>query len=262
MRETVQKSRPPHKTPFKPSAQQGYYLYGWHAVVAALGNQRRQHKKLLFTTEMQTKCQQEGLKVSFQTEIVAKSDLDKILPKEAVHQGIALLTSALDQPVLESFIEEHDKSTLCLVILDQVTDPHNVGAILRSAAAFGAAAVVVQARHSPEETPLLAKSASGALERIPYIQVTNISRTLEYLKSQEFWCLGLDADGRQALHEMAIPAKVALVFGAEGDGLRRLTKENCDTLVRVPTADNFSSLNVSNAVAVSLFETFRQQTAA
>ena len=256
--------RPPKKSPFPqkqgntaPKAG-GYYLYGFHAVLAALGNPQRKNKKLLVTGENATRPELLPFTGKMPIETCAKQDLERVLPMGAVHQGIALLTSPLEQRDLEVFLRDAPEHT-ALIVLDQVTDPHNVGAILRSSAAFGASAVVVQARHSPEESGTLAKAASGALENVPYISVTNITRALEYLKKERFWCLGMDAEGSQNLATLNIPEKVALVYGAEGDGLRRLTKENCDVLVHVQTSGTFSSLNVSNAVAVGLYEVNRQK---
>ena len=176
-----------------------------------------------------------------------------MLIRGAVHQGIALQADPLPEPSLDEIAHDAPANAV-IVVLDQVTDPHNVGAILRSADAFGALAVVSTDRHSPDQGATLAKSASGATERVPFIRVVNLARALEELKRLEFWCLGLDASGTQTLAQAKSPHRIALVLGAEGQGLRRLTAEKCDVLVRLPMTGAMPSLNVSNAAAIALYE--------
>ncbi len=196
------------------------------------------------------------------TRTVQRREIDALLPEGAVHQGLALSTKALDQPFIEDLLappateanRDSPAERRVVVLLDQVTDPHNVGAVLRSAAAFGALAVVALDKGAPEESGTLAKAASGALEAVPYISVINLARTLDGLKEAGFWCLGLAGEATQSLASSNPGAAVALVLGAEGSGLRRLTRERCDLLVKLPTRPPIQSLNVSNAAAVALYE--------
>ncbi|HEY9536496.1 MAG TPA: RNA methyltransferase, partial [Kiloniellaceae bacterium] len=193
-------------------------------------------------------------------ETVQRHDIDALLPEGSVHQGLALRTAPLDQPALEEVfaarppLPEPTPPRRVVVLLDQVTDPHNVGAVLRSAAAFGALAVVALDKGAPEESGTLAKAASGALEAVPYISVVNLARALDSLKEAGFWCLGLAGEAGQTLAASRPGEAVALVLGAEGSGLRRLTRERCDLLVKLPTRAPLDSLNVSNAAAVALYE--------
>ena len=188
-------------------------------------------------------------------EIVERRALEKLLPNGAVHQGLALAAEPLPAVDFESILATAATPNMpqIVVALDQVTDPHNVGAILRSAAAFGALAVIVPEHGAPSVTGTLAKAASGALEEVPLLRVTNLSRALEKLKDSGFWSLGLDEAAEQTIAALDLPARVALVLGAEGSGLRRLTREHCDFLARLPTRSAMASLNVSNAAAVALY---------
>jgi 23S rRNA (guanosine2251-2'-O)-methyltransferase len=173
-----------------------------------------------------------------------------LLPSGAVHQGLAALVEPLEDLPAET--PAH------ILVLDQVTDPQNVGAILRSAAAFGAAGLVLTERHAAPESGVLAKAASGALDVLPILRVVNLARSIETLKRAGFWCLGLAAEGQSTLAEAKPTGRVALVLGAEGTGLRRLTREHCDQLVRLPTRGPIDQLNVSSAAAVALYELVRQ----
>ena len=237
------------------AAAGGEWLYGTHAVAAALANPARTLHRLLFADpEAETPP---GL--ALRPEIVTREQITAMLPEGAVHQGFALLADALTTPEIEEFCAAYrDRDRAAIIVLDQVTDPQNVGAVLRSAAVFGAGAVVVSDRHAAPVTGVLAKAASGALETVPLIRVTNISRAIAALKSAGFWCAGLDAAASTALADADLAGKTALVIGAEGRGLRRLTRENCDLLVRIPAAGAIASLNVSNAAAVALYELTRQ----
>jgi len=188
---------------------------------------------------------------------VKRSEVDAVVGENAVHQGIAVLTRPLEHD-LADVLERISGDDACVVVLDQVVDPHNVGAILRSAAAFGAAAVIAPDRNAPEETGVMAKSASGALERVPYVKTQNLVRALELIKEFRFWLVGLDAEGSAELADIKLGGRIALVMGAEDEGLRRLVRETCDHIARLPMPGKMESLNVSNAAAVALYEKARQ----
>lgn len=238
------------------AAQRGHgvWLYGLHAVAAALANPGRQVRRLVATSEGAAKLLR--MAPAATPEILDRQALERLLPPGAVHQGVALSAEALAQPDLTDVLARAgDAATV--VILDQVTDPHNIGAVLRSAAAFGALAVIQAEHGAPAATGIVAKSASGALEAMPLVTVGNISRTLDRLKAAAFWCVGLDDTAAQTLAEASLTGRVALVLGAEGKGLRRLTRERCDLLARLPTRPPMTSLNVSNAAAVALYELAR-----
>jgi 23S rRNA (guanosine2251-2'-O)-methyltransferase len=192
-------------------------------------------------------------------EIMAYEAIERLLPTGAVHQGIALLADSLPAVAIEDIVERAGAmAEAALVILDQATDPHNVGAVLRSAAAFGASAVIVPDRRAPDITGVLAKAASGALETVPLVRVTNLARAMGLLKESGFWCVGLDPEAERTLAEARLSGKIVLVLGAEGEGMRRLTRETCDLLVRIPMAAGIGSLNVSNAAAIALYEIARR----
>lgn len=249
--------RPPH-------GGSGHWLFGTHAVLAALANPQRRCQRLLITAEAERALAGElGALLApprLSPEVVARGELDRLLPT-AVHQGIALEVAPLEEPTLEEVLRQGAASSdAVLLVLDQVTDPHNVGAILRSAAAFAALGVVVTERHAPHSTAALAKAASGALESIPLVRVGNLARALEEIKGAGFWCIGLAADAAATIAEARLDGRTALVLGAEGAGLRRLTRERCDLLVRIPLASAaIASLNVSNAAAVALYELARRR---
>jgi 23S rRNA (guanosine2251-2'-O)-methyltransferase len=238
----------------------GVWLYGVHAVLAALANPNRDCRRLLLSAEAERRDaaalaelarQRPGLPAAQRVE---RAEIDALLPPGAVHQGLALEVSPLRQPDLESLLAGLAAGRQIIVALDQVTDPHNVGAILRSAAVFGAAAVINTERHAAAETGTLAKAASGGLEQVAYLQVTNLARTLEHLKAAGFWCLGLAGEAEQSLAGADLPERLVLCLGAEGSGLRRLTRSHCDLLLALPAAGALRDLNVSNAAAVALYE--------
>jgi 23S rRNA (guanosine2251-2'-O)-methyltransferase len=237
------------------------WLYGTHAVLAALANPARRCRRLLLTAEAARNLAGR-LPANPQPEMVERGRIDQILPGASVHQGVALLAEPLAEPDLDTACEPVPGRRNMVVLLDQVTDPHNVGAILRSAAAFGARAVVVTERHAPEQTGTLAKAASGALEAVPLVRVTNLARALDDLADHGYWRIGLDGRAEKTLSEAAPDANIALVLGAEGTGLRRLTAEKCDLLARLPITSAVESLNVSNAAAVALYALATRKTPA
>ena len=226
----------------------GIWLYGHHAVIAALANQKRQIHRLIITKNTLLRFPND-----IEPEILDRTDLERFLPAGAVHQGLALLTSPLPDIFLDDLLGQISSQSV-IIILDQANDPRNVGAVLRSAAAFGSDAVIVPNRHTPEATGVLAKAASGALERVPFIRVTNLARTLDQLKDAGYWCVGVTSDGEQTLAQAELSGKIVLVFGAEGRGMRRLTRAKCDYLIRIPIDQAMDSLNLSSAAAISLYE--------
>ncbi len=223
-------------------------LYGWHTVKAALENPARRILRLWATENAVRRLAEEGVALRVEPEMVRPDVIAARLSADAVHQG--LLAEA--DPLLSPAIEELSPRGIVLV-LDQITDPHNVGAILRSAAAFAVAAIVTTARHSPEATGVLAKSASGALELVPMVTVTNLARGLAALKERGFLLVGLDSSGNTDLAATPLSAPLALVLGAEGKGLRQLTRSTCDTIAHLDLPGAIKNLNVSNAAAVALY---------
>jgi 23S rRNA (guanosine2251-2'-O)-methyltransferase len=247
-----------------PNRGRGVWLYGIHPVLAALANPDRRAYRVLVSGEAESTLIPRIASLSQtrsglpQPEILPREALERLLPRGAVHQGVAAQLDALEEADIEDIVRATEGADNArVVVLDQVTDPHNVGAIIRSAAAFGTAAVIMPERNSPPSTGTLAKAASGAIERVPLVRVVNLSRALDRLKQAGFWCVGLDADATTALHAADLSGKVAVVLGAEGEGLRRLTREHCDLMVRIPIGRNVESLNVSNAAAIALYELAR-----
>ena len=239
----------PKPKPVRPSIPDGVaILYGWHTVAAALANPRRTIRKIVATENAVRRLTEEGLALPVTPEIVRPDAIQHRLGPDAVHQG--LLVEADPLPALE--LEDLAAEGIVLV-LDQITDPHNVGAILRSAAAFGVAAAITTARHSPEATGVLAKSASGALEYVPMVMVPNLARALIELKERFFLTVGLDSEGESDLSACELREPLALVLGAEGRGLRQLTRASCDIRARLDLPGTIKSLNVSNAAAVALY---------
>lgn len=240
----------------KPDARthEGLWLYGLHAVRAALANPIRKVKRVVLTSRAAEEIGAQLLG-RVRQEVVDGDAVSRLLPPHAVHQGVALQCEPLPRRELEDVLDAAPRDRRrVVVILDQISDPQNTGAILRTAAAFGATAVIVQDRHSPPESGTLAKAASGALDTVPYIHVVNIARTLEQLGEREFWRIALAGDGDAPLKDALPAGDVALVMGSEGSGIRRLVRERCDASAYVPIARDMESLNVSNAAAIALYE--------
>ncbi len=222
-------------------------LYGLHTVEAALQNPKRRILRLLATGNAARRLGPLPASAGIEAEIVAPRDLDRLADPGAVHQGVLVEARPLEEIGLDQIARN-----ATVVLLDQVTDPHNVGAIMRSAAGFAAAAVVTTARHSPQASAVLAKAASGAVEWVPFVKVTNLARAIDELKSYGFTIVGLDSEADLPIEQAQSRQPVALVLGAEGKGLRRLTRESCDCLVRLDLPGPIKSLNVSNAAALAL----------
>lgn len=235
------------------------WLYGLHPCKAAINNGSRILFEVMLLGEKSLEKIMPGIQVSeHKIKTVDKVWFEKKFGLGAVHQGIAIQVSAHPIYAFED-LEEISQSNQLVIVLDQVSDPHNVGAIIRSAAAFGANALVMTDRNAPDESGVLAKSASGALELLPIIRCANLSQAIDKLKKIGFWTFGFAESGTTNLQQADFLGKVALVLGAEGKGMRRLTTENCDFLIRLETSSNFSTLNVSNAAAIALHAVFCQQ---
>lgn len=252
-RRNIARARPPESG--------GRWLYGRHPVAAALANPERRWRRLAVLARQEDEGK--ALVAAARAErrgdgepvrILDRSGFAALVGEDAVHQGLALEVEPLETPDLDDVLRAAELTPRAvIVVLDQVNDPHNAGAILRAAAAFGALGVVVAAHGAPPAGGALAKAASGALDLVPLIPAVNLARTLERLKAAGFWCCGLDERAPQLLAELELGPRVALVLGAEGDGLRRLVRESCDYLARLPTTPQMPSLNVSTAAAVALY---------
>ena len=305
----VRRKRPPTSSRASHKAagnQSQFWLYGLHAVAAALCNPARRKWRLVTTENGANQLGREIAESKLTPEIAKADAIARLLPENAVHQGVALAVSPLPDIDLQTLVsrkQDKERQIVCILdqvtdphnvgailrscaafgavalavsplpdidlqtlvsrkqdkerqivcILDQVTDPHNVGAILRSCAAFGAVALIVTGRNAAGESAVLAKTASGALEHVPMVKVTNLARTLDQLAELGFWRVGLDSAASQPITSAALEGNIALILGAEGSGIRALTQKKCDYLVRLPTEAGFPSLNVSNAAAIALY---------
>jgi 23S rRNA (guanosine2251-2'-O)-methyltransferase len=244
------------------------WIYGRHAVAAALNNPERRWYRLAVLTGQE---QEAGTLIATAAaarrgndepiRVLDRGDFEALLPEGAVHQGLALAVEPLAEPDLEDLLRRAAilSGRSVVVVLDQVSDPRNVGAVLRSASAFGALAVVLPVHGSPPVSGALAKAASGALERVPLVRVVNLAHALDRLKEAAFWICGLDETAPQTLAALDLGGRVALVLGSEGRGMRRLVRERCDYLARLPTGTQQSTINVSTAVAVALYELVRDR---
>lgn len=259
---TARTQRHRHKRPAEPRARfrtSGHgpdgpaLLYGWHTVKAALENPARRFRRLLTTENAARRLADDGVSLPIKPELVRPDVIDAQLGPDAVHQGLLAEADPLSAPSITELAPEG-----IVLIFDQITDPHNVGAILRSAAGFAVKAIVTTARHSPEATGVLAKSASGALELVPLVTVQNLARGMEELRECGFLLVGLDSTGDSDLADLALRGPLALVLGAEGKGLRQLTRATCDHLARIDLPGEIKSLNVSNAAALALYVASRR----
>lgn len=229
------------------------WLYGLHTVRAAIDNPARKIRRMMITRNAISRLGlTEPLTLPFPAEIVEPRDIDRIVGTEAVHQGVVIETAPLKPKKLSALADAS-----LILVLDQITDPHNVGAILRSGVAFAAGALITTARHSPTESGVLAKSASGALEHVDMIEVRNLAEALEELHAAGFQTIGLDSEGPAELENTLSGNKIALVLGAEGKGLRQKTRATVTALARLDMPGEIRSLNVSNAAAIALYAAHR-----
>ena len=238
---------PPKSGRYSATNSERVLLYGWHSVRAALENPSRRIRKIIVTGNALRRLRASGAGLPVEPEVVRPEEFLAHLPADAVHQGILAEADPLPAPAIEELNPEG-----IVLVLDQITDPHNVGAILRSAAAFAVTALITTSRHSPEATGVLAKSASGALEHVPIVVIPNLARGLEALKAHGFLIVGLDSDTELDLAAAPLRLPLALVLGAEGKGLRQLTRATCDALAKLALPGRVKSLNVSNAAALAL----------
>ncbi|MGC4250264.1 MAG: 23S rRNA (guanosine(2251)-2'-O)-methyltransferase RlmB [Sphingobium sp.] len=236
----------------RPSGHKGNYprFYGRHAVIAALANPDRVVRKIWGTREALNALDLPPVLPIVYADV---ADLGRMVPADAPHQGVVAEVEPLDDVWLGDALEAGQEDKRPVLVLDQVTDPHNVGAILRSAAAFDALCIVTQDRHAPPESGVLARSASGALEIVPWVRVVNLARALDEIAEAGYWRIGLDGEADTTLGEAIGESRVALVLGAEGEGLRHNSMAHCDILAKLPISPRMESLNVSNAAAIALY---------
>ncbi|QIT35798.1 23S rRNA (guanosine(2251)-2'-O)-methyltransferase RlmB [Wolbachia endosymbiont of Brugia pahangi] len=238
-----------------------FWLYGKHTCMLALKNKNRLCIELLVTENSYREYEKEirqcvdskGIKV----QLVKNKILSEVLSKSANHQGIALKVAPILHSLSIEEIAESSSNSSTIVILDQVTDTHNIGSILRTSACFNVDALVLPYNHSPSENASIAKAASGTLDIVPLIHVTNVVKTMEYLKKVGYWCYGFDSNAKENIDEIkSFGKKIVIIFGSEGKGMRRLVKENCDYLLKIPMSNVIDSLNVSNAAAIGLYSVY------
>jgi 23S rRNA (guanosine2251-2'-O)-methyltransferase len=242
----------------RPGAPKGLWLYGHHAVEAALANPRRSCHRLLATTEALTRLGAHAQRAGVEVSVVERAALDRLLGEGTVHQGLALSAAPLPRLDLRRTCAPEPGRNVVLV-LDQINDPHNLGAILRSAAAFGVRAVILPERRSAELGGVVAKAASGALDLVPVVEVVNLARALDELAALGYWRVALDAQAEAAIDAVPEVDDLALVLGGEGTGVRRLVAEHCDFAARLPIAPAMDSLNVSVACGIALYALTRRR---
>ena len=242
------------RSPRTPGNSKELWIYGYHAVSAALKNSNRMAKRVLFLKDILDQVEPLFAHIDIKAEPLSRDQIAKVLPPGAVHQGIAALMSTLPSISIEDICRDaRILPNALIIVLDRVSDPQNIGAIIRSASVLGAMAVIIQDRNAPQITGVIAKAASGGIEHVPLVRVTNLSRAMETLKKSGFWCIGLDSEAPTDLQQVKRSSHSVLVLGAEGAGLRRLVREQCDELVRIQGRARLTSLNVSNAAAVALY---------
>ncbi|VBB68997.1 23S rRNA (guanosine-2'-O-) -methyltransferase rlmB [invertebrate metagenome] len=261
-------TRPSHGAVFpRPTHQrEPFWIYGRHATLAALANPTRHCRRLLVTSDAAYVSEDTLVKIYNncalylpKIECVHISTIEHLLPG-VIHQGMVTQVTPLESRSLNTLLKgTHDTALSTVIMLDQITDPRNVGAVMRSAAAFGAMAVVMQERRAPVETGALARAASGSLEKVPLARTTNLARTLETCKAAGFWTIGLEATAPRSLAQVEVADRIVLVLGSEGRGLRHSVRVHCDSLVCLPITSAVESLNVSNAAAVALYEVTRHR---
>lgn len=232
-------------------------IYGRHAVLAALENNKRSHKQILTTQNLYSYNKTLIDRAEVKVIIKSPKELDLLAP-DSVHQNIILHTSSVisrDTTHLKNIIK---KEKSIIVALDQVTDPQNIGAIIRSALAFNVDAILLTEHDTPNETASLVKAAAGAIEKLPIIKITNLVNTIKLLKKNNYWAIGLDSNTKNLISTYSFDKKTLLIMGSEGKGLRQLTIQNCDSLIKLPISESVESLNVSNAAAIAMYEAFKQ----
>jgi len=228
-------------------------IYGRHAVLSALKNPERKIKKLVISAD--NRAEIESLNLNITPTVIDKKDFSKFLPQDAVHQGFALYCNRLENAAIEDLIALSENKAQChVLILDQVTDPQNIGAIIRSCAAFETLGLIMQDKNSPLESGAMDKAAAGTIEFVKIARVTNLSRAIEKLKDAGFWVMGMDGYAETTIDKVNKSGKTAIVMGSEGKGMRRLVEENCDSAVKLPISANVESLNVATAAAIALYE--------
>lgn len=235
---------------------QDYWMYGYHAVSAALVNPNRAKSELMVTTEVNKRLKTENIspkELSIKTSIVQRNEIDHVLGKGINHQGICLKTEKIKKIEMKEFIEDQDSETSSLIILDQLEDSQNVGAIFRSALAFNIGGIILTENQSVSENDFIAKTACGGLDKIPFTSVPNLSSSIRMLKDNGYWIYGLDGSGSSNITQTKFPKKVVFIFGSESSGMRHLTKSLCDEIVKININDSLESLNVSNSAAILFF---------
>jgi 23S rRNA (guanosine2251-2'-O)-methyltransferase len=239
----------------KQNNAQDLLIYGKHPVISALNNPNRKFKNLYTTKEIWQEIGSSFSEIEVKVHLMESYEIDMRLPDGVNHQNIVLEVFPLKTLEIEDIIAETaSKESSCLVILDQITDPHNIGAIIRSAAAFSADAIILTEHNSPSENQTIIKSAAGACESIPLVKVTNLASCMKTLQEEGYWIIGLDGHTEIELNHSIFSNKIVLVLGSEDKGMRKLTKKNCDYIAKIKISKNMESLNVSNAAAIALYE--------